>query len=208
MNSDSRVPHSLKRVATLALATAAASVMLLPGAQGAGASAAQQAGSAAQVSSLTVAHEKPILGCGHRHCGSCWRGHRHRRHHCDGHRGSHGFRGSPARHDRHDDDHGRDQRNDRDDNDRDNDRDDNDAFITDRAITDQGDTDRDDNNAFITDRTTTDRTTTDRRTTDRRTTDRTTTDRTTTDRDSNGRCLLWLGGSSNSNGRNCVCDDD
>ncbi|WP_049573982.1 hypothetical protein [Nonomuraea sp. SBT364] len=87
MNTESRAPRALKRAATLALATAAASVMLLPAAQAAGASTAQVASTAVQAGVLAGAHEKPLLGCRHRHCGHRWWGgwrhrcHRHH-HHC------------------------------------------------------------------------------------------------------------------------------
>lgn len=92
MKNESRVPRALfsKRAVTLALATAAASVMLIPAAQSASAGTLQVTGAAVQ---MTLLGEKPILGCKrhchHHHCHHHHCGHRHHhkhRHHKHGHK--------------------------------------------------------------------------------------------------------------------------
>jgi hypothetical protein len=119
MKNESRVPRALfsKRAVTLALATAAASVMLIPAAQSASAGTLQVTGAAVQ---MTLLGEKPILGCkrrcGHRHYHHCHHhhcGHRHKhRHHKHGHK--HGRDGVHHIHVPIGDDH-KDDKDDRDD---------------------------------------------------------------------------------------------
>ncbi|MEV4169759.1 hypothetical protein [Nonomuraea sp. NPDC049709] len=79
-----------RRIATMALAGAAAGLMFLPAGQGVAGASAGAAG--LQTGVGYVSGEKPTLGCGHRGCGRNWwgrhwcggwchGGHHHRHHH-------------------------------------------------------------------------------------------------------------------------------